>query len=467
MAFLLSSLYAHAQTPDSLTLQQCIDIALKNNLQVKQSGLTAEQQRIYYNQAKENLLPSINGNITHTLNNGRSQDPTTYSYVNEQVTLASYGVSGNLMLFNGLSLLNNIKQTRLAYEAGKMDFQQAKDVVTVNLITAYLQVLSNMEQLEQAKAQAEVSRQNVQRQSVLNNAGSGKPSDLYDLQGKLAADQLTVINAQNALEVSKLSLLQIINIPYRASLRLERIPEVTTLGQLPLTADQVYQEALRSLALVKSVELKRQSAEKGVKVAKGQLYPTLSLNGGINTNYSNLQQSAIPVDSVQVATGAFTRQTPTGPVTGTVYTYQNQYETRKISYGTQLRNNYYTSINLTLQLPILNFFQKRNNVSQAKLNLLNAQYIEETTKTQLQQSVEQAYVNMTTAYSSYQVLQDQVKAFQESYRTAKIRYDAGVLNSVEFVTVKNNLDQANINLISAKYNYAIRMRILDYYQGKL
>ncbi len=464
---LLAGTCVQAQSADSLSLQQCIDIALRNNLQVKQTGLTAEQDRIYYNQAKESLLPSINGNVTHAINNGRSQDPTTYSYVNEQVTLATYSLSGSLTLFNGLALINSIKQTRLAYEAGKMDFQQAKDVVTINLITAYLQVLSNTEQLAQAQAQAEVSRQNVQRQKVLNDAGSGKPSDLYDLQGKLATDQLTVINAQNALESSRLALLQIMNVPYQQSLRLERVQASTVFVRFPLTADQVYNEALNDLALVKSAQLKRQSAEKGVKAAKGQLYPNLSLNGGVFTNYSNVQQSATPVDSMQASTGAFTRQTADGPVTGKVYAYQKVYDVHDISYGTQLKNNYNSSINISLQLPILNFFQKRNNVALAKIALLNAQYVEESTRIQLRQSVDLAYVNMTTAYNSYQVLQDQVKAFEESYRSAKIRYDAGVLNSIEFVTVKNNLDQANINLISAKYNYAIRMKILDYYQGKL
>ncbi|WP_462265006.1 TolC family protein [Mucilaginibacter sp.] len=418
---------------DSLTLQQCVAVALNNNLQVRQTGLETERTRINYQQAKENLLPAVNGSVDHNLNSGRSLDPTTYTYVNQKLLSANYNLQGDLTLFNGLSLLNNIKQTRLAYQAGQMDFQQAKDAVTLNVITAYLQVLNNADLVKQANAQVEVSRQTLQRTTILNKNGAVKPSDLYDIQGQLAADELAVINAQNTLEVSKLSLLQLLNIPYQKNFKIQPISTAAELANYPYNADQVYSTALNDFAQVKSATLKRESAEKGVQVAKGSLFPTLSLYSGLYSRYA----------------------------------YQYDFPGAQQSYGSQLKNNYSSSFGLSLQLPLFNYFRRRNTVSLSKINLLNTQYVEESTKIQLKQSIEQAYVNMTSAYSRYQVLQSQVNAFTESFRIAQIRYNAGVLTSVDFVVIKNKLDQANTSLIISKYDYAIRTKILDYYQGKL
>jgi outer membrane protein len=106
-------------------------------------------------------------------------------------------------------------------------------------------------------------------------------------------------------------------------------------------------------------------------------------------------------------------------------------------------------------------------VSLAKLNLQNQQFIEENTRNQLKQNIEQAFYNMSGAYKRYQALLDETKAYTESFRISKIRYESGVLNSVDFVTSKNNMDAANLALISARYDYLIYSKILDYYQGKL
>ena len=122
---------------------------------------------------------------------------------------------------------------------------------------------------------------------------------------------------------------------------------------------------------------------------------------------------------------------------------------------------------LGLNIPIFINWSRHNNVKLAKLNLENQQYIEQSTKVQVRQSIESAYYNMVSAYQRYLALQEEVTAYTESFRISKLRYEAGVLNSVDFVTSKNNMDGANIGLISARYDYLIYSKILDYYQGKI
>lgn len=427
---------AHSQTaPDSvLTLQQCIDIAIKNNLDVKKSELQMQTAHVNLNQARENLLPAINGQVDHGINSGRGIDPSTNTYVKQSFKSGNYNLNSDLTVFSGLQNLNSIKQTSLAYQAGKMDFQQAKDQVTINVITAYLVVLDNTELLNQVKSQLMVSKKQVERLEILEKEGANKlPSDLYDLKGTYADNQLTVVNTSNTLKTSKLNLLQILNIPYQENITLQPINTAELDKQTPNSADQVYDIALNQLAYVKAATLRRQSAEKGVSVARGSLFPTISLFGGISTNYSSAAQIA----------------------------------GQNIGYYDQFKNNYGTQVGVSLRIPILNYFQNRNKVALAKIQLQNNIYVEQTTKVQLKQNVEQAYMNMTSAYSRYNVLVEQVKAYTESFRTAEIRFNAGVLTSVDFVVAKNNLDRANFNLINARYDCYIYNKILDYYQGKL
>jgi len=155
---------AQQQLDSVLTLQQCVDLAIKNNLLVKNSGTTMERDRINLQQARENLLPTLNGNASQSLSFGRSQDPTTYNYVNQKINYGQYGLSTNLLLSNGLSYINAIKQNALAYQAGKMDFQQVKDVTTLNVIQLYLQVLNSEDQLTQANSQFDASKVTLDRE---------------------------------------------------------------------------------------------------------------------------------------------------------------------------------------------------------------------------------------------------------------------------------------------------------------
>ncbi len=434
LIFALCYVSTYAQQNDTLTLQKCLDIAIKNNLPVKQAGLTAESDRITFLQAKENLLPAINGNINRTLNQGRGINPATNTYVNQSLTSDNYGISGGITLFNGLSLQNAIKQASLSYQAGKMDFQAAKDVVTINIITNYLSILDNQEILGQSKSQLAVAKENLDRSETLERSGANKiASDLSDFRGTLAGNEVTVVTSQNSLDASKLSLFQLMNIPYNPNAQFQSLNAQDLDGQYAISPDQVYNTALEQLAAVKAATLRRESAEKAVKVQQGYLLPSFALSGGLSTNYSSAAQNA----------------------------------GQSISYSNQFKNNYGTYLSLGLNIPIFTNYIRHNNIALAKINLLNYINIEDNTKVQLRQSVEQAYYNMAASYKKYQALTKQVNAYTESFRISKIRLDAGVLTSVDYIIAKNNLDAANLNLISARYDYFIYSKILDYYQGKL
>jgi outer membrane protein len=200
-----------------------------------------------------------------------------------------------------------------------------------------------------------------------------------------------------------------------------------------------------------------------VTVAKSGLFPTLSLNGLANTNYSNAARNEIFINTTDFVSTDYV--VVSGTPTPVIYK-QNNFSSQKIAYGKQLNNNLSTSISLNLRIPIFNSWQARNRIKLARIDLKNQELVAKTTKTQLQQFIEQAYINMNSAWDRYKTLLDQVNSFTESFRAAEVRFHAGVGNSIDYLTAKNNLDRAAINLISAKYDYVLRTKILDYYQGK-
>ncbi|HVU83518.1 MAG TPA: TolC family protein, partial [Puia sp.] len=437
--------YAQNNAAQNLNLKQCIDLAIQNNLLVRQSEIQMETNGVQFKQAKDNLLPQISASASQGNNYGRSINNFNNTYVDQQNTSGNYGVSGNLLLFNGLQLQNAIRQNALNYEAGKMDWQQQKDNITLNVILQYLQVLSNQDQLDIARQQATVDSIQVERLEIQNSAGAIPPATLYDLKGQYASDLVNVVNAVNNLESSRVSLFGLMNIPYQKDAVYEAVPLDANTLQYGGNSDSIYQSALQTVPLIRAADLRVRSFEKAIAVARGKLFPSLYVYGNINSNYTNIATTGIPGTDFKTSTGQFVE---VGPNTYDVQAYSVQQ--RKISFGDQFKNNRYESIGLQLNIPILNYLSTRNNIKQAKINLKNAEVMADASRNQLQQQVEQAWQNMNAAYGQYKGYMDQVKAYGESFRAAEVRFNNGVITSAEYVIAKNNYDRANINLSASK-----------------
>ena len=459
--FLFASNHLSAQT--KLTLQESIDIAIKNNIEVKQRDLLAESARVNYKQSKTNLFPTVNGNISHGINQGRSIDPFTNSYANQNINYASYGVGSDVILFNGLTLQNAIKQNAFAYDAAKMELQQAKDNLTLAVILAYLQVLSNEDQVVLANQQVMVTQVQIDRLEKLNKEGAINPPQLFDLRGQLKEAELNRVTAQNAAASSKLTLTQLMNIAYDPSITLEKIDEGELLQKFPSSVDEVYNNATNALAIVKAAELRRKSAEAGVKLSKGALFPTIALSGNLNSNYSSGASQDIFTNITEEPTSGYV---VIGGNKQPVFVSQRNFTTQKINYSNQLNNNVFSNIGVSLRLPIFNSFVARNRIKLATINLKASSLTLENTKIQLRQEVEQAYLNMSNAFERYKILLEQVAAYGESFRAAEVRFNAGVGTSIDYMIAKDNYDRSNINLVSAKYDYLLRKKILEFYSRR-
>ena len=466
-SFFLIALFLSVTLPGKaqrkLTLQQAIETGIKNNIDVLQSELLTEKAGISLRQSRENRLPNLNANASQGTNYGRSIDPFTNAYIDQKVGFGNYGASSNILLFNGLSLQNQVKANKLGLEASKMELQQAKDNLTINIILAYLQVLSAGDVLQQSREQVVVSQNQVDRLGILNESGAILPSDYYDLKGQLANDQITIVENKAALETAKLGLAQLLNVPYDKSVELERIPEENFNINYTGTPAEIYNNALQQFAQIKASQFRTESEQKNISSIKGELYPSLSIGGNINSNYSSVATRDYFVNTIESPSSNYVT------VNGSQYPVivkQDNYNAKKISFGNQLSNNLYYTVSLGLSIPLFNASRVKNQVKLAKIDYKNSQLVEQHTKTQLQHSIEQAYVNLTSASDKYKLLQDQVASFTESFRSAEIRFNAGAITSVDYLIAKNNLSRTQSNLIIAKYDFVLRGKVLDYYGGK-
>ena len=320
LVFLLS--LSNAVIAQKLNLQQCIDTAITNNILVRQNNLLMQRDAINWNQAKLNRLPDLTANVNHGMSQGRSIDPFSNDFVNQQINYANYNLSSGVILFNGMNQVNTVKQTAYAYEASKMEWQQAKDNLTLNVILSYLQVLNNEDIVASSSRQEELSQKQLERLEILDKQGAINPSLVSDLRGQLMNDQLAILNAKNQLETSKLTLAQFMNIPYSKEMQLERINVNDLLTAYLQTPNEIFENATHQFALIKSVELRKRSAEYAMKAARGNLSPSLILSGNMGTNYSSAAQSA----------------------------------TGKIPYNEQLNNNMSSGVGIGLRIPIFNNF---------------------------------------------------------------------------------------------------------------
>jgi outer membrane protein len=229
-----------------------------------------------------------------------------------------------------------------------------------------------------------------------------------------------------------------------------------------LSADEIYLEALEKFAQVKAADLRVRSAEKGVKVQKGAYYPSISFGASLSSNYSSAAATQVPGAINEVPTGDYVR------VNGSefdVLTQQQSYSSEKIKYGEQLDNNLGRYYGFNMQVPLFNNLRTYNNVKLSKIDLKDAELENQRVLLVLRQNIDQAYLNMSTTFDRYKALAGQVNEFETSFKAAEVRFNNGVINSVEYLINKNALDRSRVNLLQARYEYIFRMRILDFYRG--
>ncbi|RTQ45644.1 TolC family protein [Hymenobacter gummosus] len=457
-----------------LSLMQAVEYALQNNLNVRLSQLQAELNEATLRQSRLQQLPTAQANASQTWNYGTNVDPLTYTFQSQTTRANNFSASAGLNIFSGFQVRNTIRRNGLDYQAALLDIDQARNDLSLNVASAYLQYLLGEELLRASQLRIDTDQQQIERTQKLLRAGAVAESNLLDAQAQLASDEVSVVTAQNQRDLARLQVAQLLNLDQArtSSLQLQvpTLPDPDEMPAMDADADGTYQIAQGTQPQVKAADLRVQSAVRGVEVARGAYYPRLTFGASIFSGYSSARIARkLTGDSTIVPSGFIYQVTPNGPqaVPGVFAgILQPRFETLSEGFGSQVKNNIGKQLSFNLIVPILNGWQARTNVQRSVIGVKQAELRAEQTRLTLRQTIQQAYADALAAQRRYASNKRQVEALTTAYRNAEIRFNNGLLNGTDFNQAKNNLAGAESSMIQAKYEYLFRRKVLDFYQGK-
>lgn len=458
-----------AQTPPSIakwSLKQCVDYALANSLNVQRSFYTVENSEVDLRAAKLSRLPTLNGSASYGSSWGRGLDPVSNGFVTQQINSANLGGNTSLPLFNGLRIHNNIKQNQRAYAASEQDLLKTKNDVILNVANLFINVVFNKELVENAKFKLASSQQQFDRTKKQVQAGALPKSEELNLDAQVAGNELTVVQQENSLALSILRLKQAMQMPASDPFDVDvpdLAPEDLVVDQ---TRDEIFDIAKQTMPEIRSSQLKIESSLYGIRAARGNLYPRLSLNGSINTNYSSISESEFYPDN----TVAFSAS-PVGyvnqDINSPVFSLRpNGVFRDTYTFDQQIKDNVYRTLTFQLIIPIFNNYSARATLQRSIIQKEQAQINAKEMSNTLRQNVEMAFNDAASAAKMYNSSLRQVQAREEAFRMMNQRYIAGAATSFEFQVSQNDLYQAKTDLARAKYDFIFKKKVLDFYQGK-
>ena len=447
------------------TLEKCIDYALTNNIQVKQQLLLVKSGQATVLQDKLNMLPSLNGFAMHGYNWGKTVDRYTNQFATARVRTNNFYLSSSVSLFDGFQKINRLRQSETDLEAVHYDTDKFMDDISLNIATAYLQILFYRELVITSENQLSATDLQVARLTKLVNAGALAQGDLFNIQAQRATENVQAVDARNNLDLAYLTLAQMLDLPTAEGFEIE-IPDLE-LGAQPSIAilpEQVYEYALENQPMIKSSELKLKSSEYGLSQARGAQIPSLNLQGSLGTGYSGAAMVLDGYDPIgtQREIGFVNNEGNISKVYTMIYDpiYKNK------AFSSQISDNINKSISFNLSVPIFNGWSTRTSISKARLNVENAKYTLESSKLQLRKTIQQAYADAKAALNKYESSLSGVEAAKESFRYAEQKFDVGLLNSVEYNNSKTNYEKAESNVLQAKFEFIFKTTVLDFYMGK-
>ena len=415
------------------SLRECCDYAVEHNIGIKQQQNQCRQQEIQLSTSKNSRLPDLSASVNQNFSFGRglTMDNT---YTNTNTSSTSFSLGTSVPLFTGFEIPNQIKLNQLNLEAATADLEKAKNDIRMQVAQAYVQILYDMEMADVAHRQIAIDSAQVARLQAFVDNGKASGAELSQQKATLANSKLTATQADNNLRLAILTLTQLLELDTPEGFTINRpsLEELDNLaGQASLvTPDQVYAEALGIKPEIISQQLKLKGTAHSIKIAQAGNYPTLSLSGGLGTNY--------------YTTSGF----------------------KSDSFGKQLENNFSQYIGLNLSVPIFNRFSTRNRIRSARVDQANQQLQLDNTKKTLYKEIQQVYYNALNAQSKTQSSAEAVQSSKDAFDLVQAKYENGKSTITEFNEAKNNYMKSESDLVQARYENLYQHALLEFYRGR-
>lgn len=422
------------------TLQECIAYALDNNISIKQQELSKELIEEDIVTAKGNFYPNLNASASQNFNFGSYIDASNSGVrVSRNSSSNSFGINTGVVLYNGKRNRNLLIQAQKNLEAAGFDLEENKNGIMLYVVNGYLNVVLNKEGLKIAEDQVVIGTQQVQKAKDLVEAGEQPRNILLEAEATLAANEQQLVTAQNTLDISLLNLAQLLQLSHKG-FDVEGVQlNVNAASLIYNDTDEIFNTAVSLLPEIKSAEIDVENAALGIEVAKAGFLPSISLGGGLSTNYYHVMGEKDEII------------TSTGPIAN--------------GFFKQLENNIGYSVGASINIPIFNRYQTKSRVSRAEINHKRAELTLLDKKIKLRETIERAYADAKASLNQFVSAEKSLSAQEESFKNAQESYNAGVMTSFDFDQVRNRLVNAQSTMVNAKYNFVFRTKLLEYYLG--
>lgn len=408
------------------TLQDYLDYAVQNNITVKKASLNTQTAEVNLAQQKYNKLPSVSGSVSGGVTNGSSIDPITSDFVNKTILSNSYGVSGNVVLYQGNKLNLQIEKNKMLVSQSQLYQKQAENNIVLNVLEAYLQALYYYEGIKIAEYTASSSAQELKMAQTKYKNGAIARLDLADVETQNAQNQYSIVSNQNLYNQQVLKLKQLLEISPTVDFQIEKVTLSDVMNSIP-DKQQVFAEAREQLPDLKIYDAQNEILNKELEISKAGYKPSLSLNAGLNTGYSNSMEYA---------------------------------------YLKQLKSNFNKSVSVSLNIPIFSRKQNITDIKLAKINIEQNDLDKLSTEKTLYSSIETAWQNAV----ANQAQQDAAKVARDNaklaYELATKKYEFGGLTNTELAVSRNTYLTNEQSYIQAKYMAVLYHQLLNFYQGK-
>ena len=426
------------------TLRQCIDHAVENNIEIRQTALTVENAELELNTTRHSRLPDLNAGLSQNFSFGRKTSLEDNRFINAQTSNTSLSLSTSIPVFQGFRINNQVKADKLDLQAASANLEKVKQSVELAVAGYYLDVLFKKEILAVHREQVALTREQVENTTKMVNEGRVAPAQLYDIKAQLAQNEVNEVNASNDLALSLLNLSQALDLEFSpdfdvADVDTDTFPSGTDSSlRVP---DAIYADALGVKPSVKEAELRLESSRYQVKIAKSAWWPQINLGASIGDEYYY----------------TFGSENKLKQMFGEDY--------KRPSFTSQLRNNHNESVGLSMSIPIFNRNRTRNSVRAAKLGVTNQSLALESAKLSLYKEIQQAWQRTVAARARYEATVRALEAADESFRAMELRYENGKATVYEYSEAGTKLISSRSELAQAKYDFLFSSKILDFYQG--
>ncbi len=421
------------------TLEECINHALQNNIQLKRSELQIESSQKDLTQSTFEMAPNLSGFFNHQYINGTTFNQYTLRFESIQNQGGSLGLVSELTVFDGLYNLNNRSRLKYQLQSRKEDAEILKNSITLNVTAGFLQVMLDGENVKFVKAQFELSNEQMKKADAEMALGRISQSDYLALRTQNINQKALLTSAENRLKYSTIELAQLLELDSPEEFRIEITPIQMDDSPVSISFNQLLEQIMPNRPEYRKAGYDIKAAQKGLNMGYGLLSPRFTVGYQLGSGYD---QSAwfITPDSVFI-------QYPS-------YTYQDQ-----------IRDYVQHRVYFRVSIPIFQRLSNYTSISKAKIQVLDAKYQMEQVEKQVYSDVQRAHAEANASWDNYVAFKESVESFRELYNQTSQRFNLGLVSAIDVGLAQNNLVKAEGELLHAKYTYILRVKILDFYRG--